>query len=101
MAEIRIIERDADVLWIEATGAFGVIEVITNLRWDDDSLVLHHLHIDGMGAGTAGLKHLKNLARQFGREQGARRVVIEGATRTTGANPGHVPRPIVIEVEST
>jgi hypothetical protein len=101
MAEIRIIDRDADVLWIEATGAFGKIEVITNSRWDGNSLVLYRLHIDGMGAGTAGLKELKNLVRQFGKEQGARRVIIEGARRTTGANPGHIPRPIVVEMDPT
>jgi hypothetical protein len=99
MAEIRIIEQDGDVLWIEAVGMFGRIDLITNLRWDADSLVLHKLHIAGMGAGTAGLRELKNLARQFGRDQRARRIVIEGAKRTTGANPGHIPRPIVIELE--
>jgi hypothetical protein len=57
------------------------------------------LHIDGPGAGSFGVGELREFARQLGREQGAQRVIIQGAERSTGANPGKIPRAITIEVK--
>jgi hypothetical protein len=37
-------------------------------------------------------------ARQFAQQEGVGEVVVYGAPRTTGANVGHTPRPIVIKV---
>jgi hypothetical protein len=54
--------------------------------------------MQGPGAGTIGLRELREFARQLGREQGVNRVLIEGGTRTTGANPGHTPQRIEIKV---
>ena len=96
---IRIVESDREVTWIEAQGPFGTIEVITTLRREGDTLVLSGLGIAGQGPGTAGISALRELARQFGREQGAKQIRIEGGRRLTGAKPGHFPRPIVIQVE--
>jgi hypothetical protein len=42
---------------------------------------------------------LRELARQFAREQGARRIRVLGGIKTTGANRGRRPRPWEIEVE--
>ncbi len=56
------------------------------------------LRMQGPGAGTVGLRELREFARHLGREQGVQRVLIEGGTRTTGANPGHVPRRIEIKM---
>jgi hypothetical protein len=99
MADIRIVERDGDTIWIEAQGHFGTIEVITTIQREGDTLVLSGLGITGQGPGSTGISVLRELARQFGREQGAKRIQIEGGRRLTGAKPGHIPRPIVIEVE--
>lgn len=51
------------------------------------------------GSGAIGLKQLKELARTLGRQVGAKTVQIVGETRTTGANPGHKPRPITIRLD--
>ena len=59
---------------------------------DGDRLILRGAHIEGDGT----LKEALSAAKAFGREQGVKEVVIEGGARTTGANPGHVPRPITI-----
>ena len=72
--------------------------MITEMTKEGDTLVLRGLHIDGPGAGSLGLRELRNLATDLGRQQGAKRVTIYGGTRTTGANPGHVPRPITFLV---
>ena len=56
---------------------------------------LRDAHIEG----DATMKGVLSTAKQYARELGPKEVVIEGAKGTTGANPGHVPRPIVVKVE--
>jgi hypothetical protein len=94
---VRIIETDGDVVELVAETPGGLISVITTLTREADDLVLRDLHVDGPGAGTAGPRILRELVRILGRQAGARRVIIAGGTRTTGANPGHTPRLIIIE----
>ncbi len=95
---VRIVETDGDVVELAATTAKGEIRVITGMTREGDTLILKGMHIDGPGAGSLGLRELRNLATDLGRQQGARRVTISGGTRTTGANPGHTPRPITFPV---
>jgi hypothetical protein len=95
---VRIVETDGDVVELAATTAKGEVRVITGMTREGDTLILKGLHIDGPGAGSLGLRELRNLATDLGRQQGARRVTIYGGTRTTGANPGHTPRPITFPV---
>jgi hypothetical protein len=95
---VRIVETDGDVVELAATTAKGDVRVITGMTSEGDTLILKGLHIDGPGAGSLGLRELRNLATDLGRQQGARRVTIYGGTRTTGAHPGHTPRPITVPV---
>jgi len=60
-----------------------------------DTLIIRGAHIEG----DATLKEVLRTAQQYGREQGVTKVIIEGGVRTTGANPGHIPKPIVVEVK--
>jgi hypothetical protein len=83
---------------LAATTAKGDITVITGMTKEGDTLILRGMHIDGPGAGSLGLRELRTLAKDLGRQQGAKRVTICGGTRTTGANPGHTPRPITFPV---
>ena len=93
-AEPRIVEQDGDVVLIVA----GEIEVMAEMRRIGDEIVLNRLSIDGVGPGTIGLRRLRELARCFAAAQGARRLRIRGTPRLTGANPGKLPREIVIDV---
>jgi filamentous hemagglutinin len=95
---IRIVETDGDVVELAATTPSGEIRVITDWKLAGRELILNRLHLDGPGAGSLGLQMLRDLAREFGRQCAVDRVIIHGGVRTTGANPGHVPRPIVILV---
>jgi hypothetical protein len=88
-----IVERDGNVVIVTFRGSAGEARVITELVRVGDTLILRGAHIEG----AASLREAIKAAAQFGREQGAKRVIIEGGRRTTGANPGHMPRPITVE----
>lgn len=95
---IRIVETDGDVVELVAATSQGDLTAITGISMDGDSLVLSGLRVSGPGAGSLGIRELRTLMAELGRMYGARRVTILGGRRTTGANPGHVPRPITILV---
>ena len=100
---VRILEEAGCAIHLEVQGAEGAYEVIANNQprgvtpssWKAP-------HMQGSGAGQFGgrklFKEIREAARQFGREQWANEVVIQGGARTSGANPGRVPPPIRIRV---
>lgn len=96
---IHVVERDGDTVRLVGDGPKGRIEVIARMTRTGDTLVLDGLHADGGGPGSQGLGEIRAFARQLGRQEGAKRVEVRGGTRTTGANPGKVPRPITFDVE--
>ncbi|MFN9299203.1 MAG: hypothetical protein ACK6DZ_16045, partial [Acidobacteriota bacterium] len=100
---IRILEEVAGAIHLEVQGARGTYQVIANISREGDTIILQGAHMQGSGAGQFGgkelLKEIREAAKQFGREQGAKEVVIQGGARTSGANPGHIPPPIRIKVQ--
>ncbi len=95
---VAIVERDGNVVRIVGRGPKGSIEVITSMRREGNRIILSGTHIDGPGAGKLGIRELGEFARQFARQEGVEEIVVEGAKRTTGARPGHVPRPFIFKV---
>ena len=98
---IRIVESDGEVIELLATTSKGDVIVICEMLISGRSLELSKLHIDGPGAGSIGFRELRNIAKLFGIQQGVGRVIIQGARRTTGAYPGHLPRAITINCEES
>jgi len=96
---VDIVDRDGDVVELLAKGSKGDISVITKMNKKGDDLILSGTHIDGGGKGTSSLSELKGLAKDLGRQQGVKNVIVNGGKRTTGANPGKTPRPIKIKVD--
>jgi hypothetical protein len=99
---IRLLERGAaGTVHLEVRTARGAYEVIANLRREGTTIILDRAHIEGSGAGQFGpalLRELRDAARQFGREQGASRVIVNPGVRTSGANPGRAMRSFHVEV---
>ena len=62
-------------------------------------MILRGTHIGGAAPGEVGRHELYEIARQYGREQGVKQVIIEGGKRSSGRMIGKVPRPIVIDLE--
>jgi RHS repeat-associated protein len=89
---VQILEKEGNVVMASFKVAKGEARVAAEMVRDGDRLILRGAHIEG----DATLKEALGAAKAFGRENKFKEVVIEGGMRTTGANPGHVPRPITI-----
>jgi RHS repeat-associated protein len=95
---IEIVQREGNLVEMVGKSGQGEIRVLTEMTKQGDTLVLKGLHMEGAGRGSMGVRELFQFARQLGREQGVNKVIIEGAERTTGANPGSIPRTVEIKV---
>ncbi len=96
---ITEVTEEEGVMEIVAAGENGKIRIMGNIETHEGTITLDQTHIQGQGAGTNGLKGMGEIIREFGRSRGASEVLIQGATRTTGARPGHTPRPIRVRVK--
>jgi hypothetical protein len=94
-----LVQQEGNIVEYAINGPRGQMNVMAELVRKGETLILRGTHIEGAGPGSQGIRELREFARMFGREQGVTKVVIEGGLRTTGANPGHTPRDIVIPVK--
>ncbi|MGH2585926.1 MAG: hypothetical protein ACRDJE_13520 [Dehalococcoidia bacterium] len=100
--KIEVVAYDpAGAIHVRCESDQGTIEVISGLRIGEDTAYLDGLHIDGPGAGRIGVRELYAMARAIGHQLGVSQLVIQGGVRTTGANPGRMPRPIVLRVSES
>jgi hypothetical protein len=98
---VKVVEQVDDVILLEAKVANGrVLQVAANVSLEGDTLFLRKAHIEGAAPGEVGVKGLFDLARDLGKANNAKEVVIEGGRRTTGIGKirGSVPRPIRVKV---
>ncbi len=97
-SSIKLVEQDGNIYQFSIPGSNGDLSVVTEMTQNGNQLILNGMHIDGPGAGSSSLGQLRNIARALGQQYGVDEVVINGGTRTSGANPGKVPRSITIKV---
>ena len=95
----RIVARDGNIVEIVGQGANGKIEMMAEMLKEGERLVLKGAHIQGSGPGTSSFGELIGMARELGKSEGVKEVVIEGAKRTTGAAVGKIPKPFTVKVE--
>ena len=82
---LNVVFRRGDV-WIEFLGL---------LRFDRRCAYYTEVHIQGPGAhllGAASLRELVNVVKEI---IDVDTIYVEGEIRTTGANPGRRPRPLI------
>ena len=91
--------EEEGMIEIVAEGENGEIRIMGNIEINEGTITLEQAHIQGQGSGTSGLKEMGEIIREFGRSRGASEVIIQGATRTTGARPGHTPRPTRVRLK--
>jgi len=95
---IKLVEQDGSTYQFKIQGQNGELSVVADIVKNGNKLILNGMHIDGPGAGTSSLGELRDIVRTLGQQYGVDEVIIKGGTRTTGANPGKVPRTIIIKV---
>ncbi|WP_124981871.1 hypothetical protein [Nonlabens xiamenensis] len=59
-----------------------------DFEMQDGVLTINNFDIEGSESNKVGLTALRNLANLIGNAMNVNQVIINGATRTTGANPG-------------
>lgn len=96
---VTITESESGVIVFSAKIGTETIEGIANVSMKGDKLYLRQLHLGGSTAGKVGRSGLFQMARDLGRQYGAKEVVIEGGKRTTGKYVGQTPTPFTIKVD--
>lgn len=87
-------DAEGYVITFEFETPDGLIRIMADAEDDERRSILYLLnaHIEGPGANRAGISNLRMLAALVLERSGYGTVKVEGATRTTGANPGRKPR---------
>jgi hypothetical protein len=70
----------------------GRLSFMAEPEMTGSTLVLHRVHLQDAWANAVGAGNLMRLARTVMERMDIDGLVIEGAVRTTGANPGRRPR---------
>lgn len=100
---VTVVERDGNVVHLLAQASNGeAVEAITTMTREGDTLTLSGLHVQGSGPGALGpdaVGELRALARELGRQEGVRTVLVSGGVRTTGAGAAALRSPRVIRIE--
>jgi hypothetical protein len=92
---VQIEVGDGDTILVSCSDDVQTVEIIANLALADRTAVLRKLHIQGAGPNTLGPAALRELIKWVKNKRDVDELRIEGATRTSGAGPGRIPRPIV------
>lgn len=91
--DLAVDESDGDVLTIQIGTPSGEVKMMAEIAFDERTLVVRGLHIHSSGGPlTVGIANLRVLVQFVLERIDCDEARIEGAIRTTGANPGRRPR---------
>lgn len=88
----RIIAQEDNLLFIEVSIGDEILEFGGDFIQKDDVLTIKNFDVDGEMTNQLGIKGVKDIVIDYGRQAGVRKIIIEGAPRTTGANPGKITK---------
>jgi hypothetical protein len=91
---IQIIEEQSNVVVARIITGTGTLLVLSEVALIAGVLTLRGLHIQGenVGMNELSVTGIRNVMRDAMESLDVDEIVIEGAARTTGANPGRRPR---------
>jgi hypothetical protein len=88
-------DEDGNTVLFKIGTPSGVIEVLAEVVIDDRCVTLIGTHIEStIGPNALGPATLRAFVLLLLQRMDLDEITIEGAARTTGANPGHTPKPI-------
>ena len=93
--EVSIKELDAETILASVDYDGVILEIIARAAMDGETMVLSEFHILGPGRNCLGRPKLKALIADLMEKLELDELRIEGAARTSGANPGRKPAPLV------
>lgn len=91
--------KDGDLLFYSTKIGDDVIEFGGNFSKSKGTLTIKNFDIDGALTNKLGIRGIKDIITDFGRQQGVNQVIIQGAKRTTGANPGKIPSQLIFKID--
>ena len=96
-----IVEREGNLIIADAVGPHGAFAFVAEHVREGNTLILKGFDIQGPGGVKIklGREGLNAFAQAYGRSQGVKRLIIEGAKRSTGRNIGRVPTPKGFEIK--
>ena len=80
------------------TIAKGDLTIMGEVSREGDVITLSGAEIEGGGAGTSSRTEMRGVIEEWGRQEGARVVIVQGAKRSTGLHIGRFPRPYIIPI---
>jgi hypothetical protein len=83
---------DGDLATIRIRTPAGAIEIMGTVDFQGRTLLVRDAHIQGLRRNAVGRANLYVIAKALLERIDCDEIRIEGAVRTTGANPGHRPR---------
>jgi hypothetical protein len=74
------------------------VEIIARLIWEGATIRLEGLHVELVTGGPLSRRQIGLLCAEVCRHYGVKRLIIQGAKRTTGRSAGTIPTPIHYKV---
>ena len=87
----EISEQEGNTILYTTKIGTETIEFGGDITKADGVMTIKNFDIDGKLINQLGNANLTKIINQFGRQQGVKEIIIEGAKRSTGANPGRLP----------
>ncbi|RKO68241.1 hypothetical protein D7322_28250 [Sphingobacterium puteale] len=91
-------EKDGDLLFYSTKIGDDIIEFGGNFSKSNGTLTIKNFDIDGALTNKLGIRGIKSVITDFGKQQGVNQVIIQGAKRTTGASPGKIPSQLIFKI---
>jgi len=85
-----IVDEDEDSAMLSTEVGSETLEIMGDFNLDGDTLTIDQFSVEGSSSNKIGIKTIKSIMKQLGKDLGVKTIVTKGTPRTTGANPGKV-----------
>jgi hypothetical protein len=91
--------KERDLIFLSTKIGDDVIEFGGIFSKYNGTLTIKNFGVDGALTNRLGIRGIKDIVADLGRQQGVNQVIIQGAQRTTGANPGKIPSQLIFKID--
>ena len=91
--------KEGDLIFFSTKIGDDVIEFGGNFSKYNGTLTIKNSDVDGALTNRLGIRGIKDIVADLGRQQGVDQVIIKGAKRTTGVNTGKIPSQLIFKID--